>query len=137
MGNYIKHKMRGKSAGEIAGWVILAIVAGTGLAILFGFVIMWLWNWLMPMIFGLTVLSYWQAVGIFILAKILFGGHGGGSKSHSKSNRSKSCKKKEGNKEFSKWKDYDKYWNEEGEQAYEAYVKRNSEDSDDAIPQPS
>jgi len=137
MGNYIKHKMRGKSAGEIAGWVILAIVAGTGLAILFGFIIMWLWNWLMPMVFGLTTLTYWQAVGIFILAKILFGGHGGGHKSHHKSKHSNSCKKKDGKNDFSKWKDYDQFWKEEGEQAYEEYIKRNNGDCDEAIPQPN
>ena len=37
---------------------------------------MFLWNVLMPEIFGLSVLSYWQAAGLVILARILFGGLG-------------------------------------------------------------
>jgi hypothetical protein len=39
-----------------------------------GFVVMGLWNWLMPGLFGLKVIGYWQAVGLLILSKILFGG---------------------------------------------------------------
>ena len=43
---------------------------------LFGAVTMWLWNWLMPAIFNLPTIGFWQAVGILILAQILFkGGH--------------------------------------------------------------
>ena len=44
---------------------------------LFGLVVMGLWNWLMPSLFGLKSISYWQALGLFILAKILFGGFRG------------------------------------------------------------
>ena len=39
---------------------------------------MFLWNALMPGIFGLPVLSYWQAAGLVVLARILFGGLGPG-----------------------------------------------------------
>jgi hypothetical protein len=49
----------------------------------FGFVTMHLWNWLMPMIFGLTPITFWQALGLVLLSKILFGGfhrHGGGGR---------------------------------------------------------
>jgi hypothetical protein len=37
-----------------------------------------LWNAIMPEIFGLPVLNYWQAAGIFLLARILCGGIGRG-----------------------------------------------------------
>ena len=40
----------------------------------FGFVVMSLWNWLMPALFGWRLISYWQALGILVLSKILFGG---------------------------------------------------------------
>jgi len=41
------------------------------------FVLMWLWNLLLPAIFGIKMISFWQAVGLLILSKILFGGvHG-------------------------------------------------------------
>jgi len=132
MSNYFKHKFRGKSAGEIIGMIIFGGIFITGLAILFGFIIMWLWNWLMPMVFGLTTLTFWEAVGIFILFKILLGGcNFGGDSSSSK--KSKSNCKKDGKGEFSKWKHYDSFWKEEGNKAYEAYIERltNKEEAHD------
>ncbi len=43
-----------------------------------------LWNWLMPDIFGLTEISYWQALGLLILSKILFSGFTHGKHQHHK-----------------------------------------------------
>ncbi|KYG81502.1 hypothetical protein MB14_12990 [Roseivirga ehrenbergii] len=57
-------------------------VFGAAALFLFGSVIMLLWNWLMPEIFGLTTISFWQALGLFILSRILFSGIGG-KKKHS------------------------------------------------------
>jgi len=42
------------------------------LAFLFGLFVMLLWNWLMPAIFGLGTITYWQAWGLVVLAHILF-----------------------------------------------------------------
>ena len=42
------------------------------LAFLFPFPIMWLWNALMPTIFGLITINYWQAFGLYILCSLLF-----------------------------------------------------------------
>jgi hypothetical protein len=42
-----------------------------------GFVVMSLWNWLMPALFGWHLINFWQAVGILVLSKILFGGFRG------------------------------------------------------------
>jgi len=39
-----------------------------------GFVVMGLWNWLMPALFGWHLITFWQAVGLLILSKILLGG---------------------------------------------------------------
>ena len=50
------------------GFGILAI----GALFLFGWVVMLLWNWLMPEIFGLKQVSYWQAWGLLALCCILF-----------------------------------------------------------------
>jgi hypothetical protein len=41
---------------------------------LFGWIVMLLWNWLMPEIFGLKTLNYWQAWGLLVLSCILFKG---------------------------------------------------------------
>ena len=125
MENYFKHKMRGKNPMVIAGMILFGIVAIVGLAILFGFVIMWLWNWLMPDLFGLPSLTYWQAVGLFILFKILIGGCGGRGKGrHSKKcHGNDSCEpNKKSKRDFSKWEHYDKFWEEKGDKAYAEYV---------------
>lgn len=57
----------------IIGGVFLA----AALALLFGLLVMVLWNWIMPEVFGLPPLTYWQSWGIVLLAHILFkaGGH--------------------------------------------------------------
>lgn len=47
-------------------WAIIAAIIG--------FPIKWLWNWLMPTLFGLPEISFWMALGIALLISILFGG---------------------------------------------------------------
>lgn len=49
-----------------------------GMAALVIWVVMLLWNWLMPMLFDLSAITFWEAAGILLLSKILFGGFGGG-----------------------------------------------------------
>ena len=128
MKSFFKHKMRNKSPLEIVGMVIFGGIAITGLAILFGFVIMWLWNWLMPEIFGLTTLTYWQAVGLFILLKLLLGGCGRGSSK--KSCKDSDQKKGKSKTDFSKWEHYDQFWKEEGDQLYNKYLDKQLNQSD-------
>lgn len=56
-------------------FIPLGIVAFLALA---SFVVMQLWNALMPVIFHLGIITFWQALGLFILCKVLFGfGKGG------------------------------------------------------------
>jgi hypothetical protein len=54
-------------------------IAGIGITavVVFGFIVMSLWNWLAPAVFGLRTISFWQALGILVLSKILFGGFRG------------------------------------------------------------
>ena len=57
--------------------LVVVIVA----ALVFGQIVMHLWNWLMPAIFGLKALNFGQALGLLVLSKLIFGGfhrHGGG-----------------------------------------------------------
>lgn len=37
-------------------------------------IVMWLWNFVIPPVTGFSVISYWQAMGLFLLSRILFGG---------------------------------------------------------------
>lgn len=60
-------------------FIPLCIVLFAGL---FGLLVMLLWNWLMPALFALPAISYCQAVGLFLLCKLLFGGLGGGHHGH-------------------------------------------------------
>jgi len=39
-------------------------------------IVMHLWNWLLPPLFGWRLITFWQAFGILVLCRILFGGHG-------------------------------------------------------------
>jgi hypothetical protein len=41
------------------------------------FVVMSLWNWLMPALFNGHAIGYWEAMGLLVLSKILFGGFRG------------------------------------------------------------
>src|ERR1700728_613592 len=45
-----------------------------------GEVVMHLWNWLLPPLFGWHAVTFWQALGLLLLTRILFGGHGPGSR---------------------------------------------------------
>ena len=33
---------------------------------------MWLWNWLIPDLFGLPIITYWQALGLMVLSSCFF-----------------------------------------------------------------
>ena len=59
---------------RIALMAAAALVFVPAFLALFGFGTMWLWNWLMPTIFHLPAISFWQAVGILLLSRILFKG---------------------------------------------------------------
>jgi len=60
-------------------WIYMAPVAILGI-LLVGFIageaVKLLWNWLMPPLFGLGQLTYWKALGLLALCRILFGGTG-------------------------------------------------------------
>ncbi|HZK98044.1 MAG TPA: hypothetical protein VFC67_27830 [Prolixibacteraceae bacterium] len=43
----------------------------------FGFLTMHLWNWLMPGIFHLPELTFWQTIGLMLLSRLILGGFGG------------------------------------------------------------
>jgi hypothetical protein len=59
---------------KIAGMVLLGIGAVAG----FTLAVMLLWNSLIPSIFGLGIISFWQALGLLVLSRLLFGGFGHG-----------------------------------------------------------
>jgi len=55
----------------------LAIVGFIAFLAVGGLVVMWLWNALAPTVFGLRMVTFWQALGLLALCRILFGGVAG------------------------------------------------------------
>jgi hypothetical protein len=111
------------------------VIGAAALGVLFGLIIMWLWNWLMPMLFGLKTITYWEGVGIFILAKILFGsiGSSGGESKKSKDKKERRIHVKIGKDEKAEAGDeerYDEWWETEGKKAFEEYAKDKREDKE-------
>jgi len=58
--------------------IVLIILIAPLLIALFGYVVMLLWNWLIPDLFNGPVIDFWQTLGLLLLSKILFGGFKGG-----------------------------------------------------------
>ena len=58
-------------------WIFVPL--GLAAIAAFGLIVMLLWNALMPELFGLKEVSYQQAWGMILLAKLLFGGFRGTS----------------------------------------------------------
>ncbi len=129
MKEYVEHQVKSKAENffRSAIKIFLMIVAAIVFLLLFGYGFMLLWNWLMPEVFGLPLLNYWQAVGILFMSKILFGSFGDlDNKNSRKTQRHSLMGKKQGRckSDFSKWEFYDDFWKEEGEAAFNQYVER-------------
>jgi hypothetical protein len=62
-------------------WLVLAPVGILAIALFItigGEIVMHLWNWLLPALFGWREITFWQALGILVLCRVLFGGLGRG-----------------------------------------------------------
>ena len=65
----------------------LAILAMAVFIFVGGSLVMYLWNWLLPPMFGWRQLTFWQALGMLALCRILFGGLGLHGRGHSNMRR--------------------------------------------------
>lgn len=54
----------------LGGFIFLLVLVGATA------VVMLLWNWLIPSIIGWQAINFWQALGLIVLCKLLFGGKG-------------------------------------------------------------
>src|SRR6266849_9982950 len=91
--NLRKHEERNMKKKWI--WIApLAILAMVLFIFLGGELVLQLWNWLLPPLFGWRQLTFWQALGLLALCRILFGGWGGhGSpRSHMRRRIDERCK---------------------------------------------
>jgi hypothetical protein len=76
---WLRNLPRGAAIGAIVGMVIAGLAIAVAFAFLFGWLVMLLWNWLMPAIFNLPHITYWQAWGLVLLSHILIKGGWGSS----------------------------------------------------------
>ena len=113
----------------VGGGAILVVV----ICLVLGLLIQLLWNSTIAAMFGLPVISYWQAIGLFILAKLLFGigPHRARFDRHRKDRgrRPRRCDSK--SEDVPVLADdgmFERYWQEEGKEAYEAFLATRRED---------
>lgn len=57
---------------------MMILLFGTLAVTVFGFIVMALWNNILVAVVAVKAITFWQALGILLLSKILFGGFGGG-----------------------------------------------------------
>ena len=119
---------------NVPNWAKYTLYAVLGLAgaflmgLLFGNVIMWLWNWLMPKLFGLPLIGFWEGLGLFLLAKILFGfgggsGSGEGEKKHPHHGKRRHHHGEGEKRDWKDWEYYDDWWESDGKTSFHAYAE--------------
>jgi len=144
----------GWRVARIVGLTMAGIVGAVVIAFLFGYFVMLLWNWLMPPLFHVGTINYWQAFGLVILAKILFGGFGSGHSPHPEHDGWKKEARRwerwggpcgpgswkgprrwEDDKDdwapkgsHRNWRFYGRYWRDEGRAAFEAWLDKQDKD---------
>ncbi len=112
---------------RIIAHVFFGIAAAALFALLFGIGVMYLWNWLMPEIFGLGRIAFWQAFGLILLARLLVGGwHHGRGHNHRWRKRFEPFYPvpDEAHRHRGEYRDF---WREEGRAAFEEYLRRRGE----------
>ena len=133
-----------KSKLKILMFVGIAF-AGIGLV---GALVMVLWNWIMPDVFGLSKITLIQGYGLLILAKLIFGGMQANTTSGTKNNNLDDNTKayikesihqeiKENNiNDYSINEDtdadelYEQWWSDEGEAYFDEYLTKKSDTND-------
>jgi hypothetical protein len=101
--------------------ILIGIAIACVLVFLFGSAVMYLWNTVMPPLFSVGQLTFWRAIGLLLLARILVGsfrGHGGprhrfGGRSWGRCDSPRQ---------------YEDWWREVGEQSFRDYAAQHGGD---------
>ncbi|MBZ5589726.1 MAG: hypothetical protein LAO05_14305 [Acidobacteriia bacterium] len=105
----------------VVGGLAMAAVLGLGL----GWLVQYLWNVTVVKLFAFPAITYWQAVGLFVLAKLFFGGMGLHGNGHHHRRRGPWGARGMGYERCGgRHEMFDRFWEEEGEKAFDAYLER-------------
>jgi uncharacterized membrane protein len=131
---------RGKArmVAHFFGMALVRIFLFAVLALVLAFAVVWLWNWLMPGLFGLGLITYWQAFGLMILARLVLGTVGHGFHAHRPYDRRQWGDRfkyhryasgemghgKDFNNTMKWWYNYKRFWKDEGKAAFDEYLKK-------------
>lgn len=123
-----KHK-----ALRIVGMAIFGLVSAVVFGFIFGWFVQQLWNWLMPDLFHIGKITFWQGFGIILLARLIFGSfssHGNRPHRYHHSHDDHNWDGKwdrdhwKGKGCWKEWDHYDEWWNSEGKKAFADYIDR-------------
>ncbi len=103
------------------------------LILIVGFVVQLIWNALIPGIFTLGTISYVQALGLLILARLLFGSMGHRHSYHGHRHGGWCGWTRKSTSECGDWKHYEDWWHEEGRESFKKYAAGKKENKDAPI----
>lgn len=93
--------------------VLFFVLVFAAFILAIGWVVMFLWNAILPDTIGVKPLNYWKALGLLVLARILFGNFGkrggppwGSSKKGHWRNKWRNMSHEERSEAKSRWKEY-------------------------------
>lgn len=127
----MKNENKAAKIIRIIGMVIAGAAGALLLAGLFGFIFMHLWNYLMPDLFGIRTITFFQGVGLVILSKILFGSIKHHPGRHIGKTLSRKMKKRCGHlNDFppevaENYDEYCEYWEMEGSEGFKKFMHKN------------
>jgi len=127
--------MRMNRKGNPVWWILKGlgiVVVVAAVVSLLSLIVMALWNAVVPGVFGLKPIDWFLALGLLVLARILFGfpgrhghgwrhGHGYGS--------GRGFGGEGWGRRADQWKHYHDFWKDEGEAAFEAYLKKKKDET--------
>ena len=101
------HKHHRHSPLHILRFVLVAAF----FVLLFGSIVMLLWNAILPNLFGFHTVTFWQSVGLLLLTRILVGG--------------RPVPRREGFARLGArpaWSEYEEWWRQSGKQSFQDFT---------------
>ena len=113
---------------KYAFYALMAAAAVIVFGTLFGLLVQFLWNATLVELLGAGEISFWQAIGVLVLAKLFFGFGNTGSSSGKSKKKKGQASDDDGLMKEQAFRDY---WEREGKEAFEAYKSSRDNQADD------